>query len=229
MERFVISVVLSFLVVALGCDDGTRATKGSTPASPQAEIPLDVTYPTISVEENLPYTRTVGIQISRRVNENELKAIAEKIKGRYPSDCSRTFIYYLLSGEGASSWANTDFTPDLSVKINGGDRALEQRLMNEAREEPGITIGRWLDTGNGSGFLARLRIYAIGGQTFMEKDFGDGSKGVDRMIEIDSPEGKKFKYADKEIPDGAIMVIDMAGNLEFWNSVKLIYSVPPLK
>jgi len=208
-----------------------QVANDSTPPSPQTTIPEDITYPTIDVEEAIPYKRSVDVRISRRVNENELKAIAETIKNKYPSDCNRTFIFYFLPGTVVGTdvcWATSHFEPDLDVQINGGSADEEKRVSQAASDETGTNIGQWLDAQSGMG-ICRIRIYTVGSQSFMERRYGDGSKGVDPMMENDSPEGKRFTYAAENFRDGDYVLIDIAGNLEFRNNNRLQHSAEPVK
>lgn len=69
----------------------------------------------------LGYKRSVDVRLNYEISEEELEAIAWRIKKMDRFKYGRTFIGYYLPGMkiDAGYWATTHFTPDLEVRILG--------------------------------------------------------------------------------------------------------------
>lgn len=224
----VVAVVLSCV---LFLPQHASQTTSVAPSNIQAPVvPPDVTYSPIDVKTNPPYKREISVRLSRKVDEQELGAIGEKIKSNYPLDCERTLIFYFLPGTTVGKdvcWATTHFSPDLNVRINyGGFASEEKRVSQQRMGTAGLTVGEWLDTQDAVG-TCRIRIFIQGAQAFIERRWGDGSTGIRPLIESQSAEGRRFTAADSSSFPGDYMLVDREGNLQYHDNEGLIYSVGP--
>ena len=71
-------------------------------------------YTIISESTMSPWKRSMDVRIERRATEEELRAIAAKLKARDRRSYNRTFISYYLPGmkPGSGHWASTHYEGD---------------------------------------------------------------------------------------------------------------------
>ena len=66
-----------------------------TPTPTQPQIPVDVSYEIIKID-TADITRSLDVQLNKRVSEDVLRIIALELKAQEPRSYERTFILYYL-------------------------------------------------------------------------------------------------------------------------------------
>ena len=176
-------------------------------------IPNDVSYTIISSAVTPGFKKTLDIRLNRKVPEEVLRTIATQLKNSDQHNYERTFIVYYLPGMkvGSLAWATSHFDPDLQVRIIGVSSDQEEFLLSKTAHPAGIRIGRWMEEGALAGIII---IYREGGETFLERNFKDGSSVREEVVERPSPGGRRFEIRAPSSDDGAYYVIDKNGNLQ---------------
>lgn len=197
----------------------------TSPATPEAKpaIPEDVEITLLDSDVRPGHKRSLTVALSRKVTEDELKSIALAIKDADPNTYPRTFIRYAVPGNQATktemmkvgSWASTDFIPELRLQIHG--LTIEQEhLLRQLPDDPTRSvIGCWLHDEVMGG--VRLTLIQRGDDVYLEKAFGDGSKGESLCIEFPSDSGRKFMDAEKTGPLDDFYLLRPDGDLEIWS------------
>ena len=113
-------------------------------------------YTILSDETLAPFKRTVEVKLDGRVSEEELTAIAKKLKSLDRKSYDRTFISYEIEGEPTNdigmSYAISHYDPDLEIQFLGVSRE-EQVVLWENIEKleteslTGKVLGRWYNYG----------------------------------------------------------------------------------
>jgi hypothetical protein len=118
--RYLLSIVtIVGLVSVLGCNDrrqsGTSQSDRQQSKLQESTLPTDVSFSIIDSSTLPSIKRRLDVRLNRKVSEQNLRAIALKLKGQDARVYDRTFIFYYLPGMtvNAGAWATTHFTPDL--------------------------------------------------------------------------------------------------------------------
>lgn len=224
MRQFLYSIVV--LLLAVGCVNfksfGQKPEKSQT-----TTIPEDVTYEIIN-ENVVPDTkRSLDIRLNRRVSEEILQLLGNKLKNSDSRNHKRMFILYYLPDMNvdAGAWAKTHYNPDLEVEILGSTveeaKALRQSSNDSSRE----VIGRWLDE---DAFTeSRLVLLRKDGNLYMEQTYGDGSSRVMEVVEKQSLRGRRIERKNEDTVD--YWLIDENGNLQIRDDKGLIRTAEQLE
>jgi hypothetical protein len=179
-----------------------------------------VTYTIISSNVTPGIKRSLDVRLSRKVEEDVLRAIAINLEKADPRRYERTFIvYYLPEMEvGGGGWATTHFTPDLEVRIYGLTAGEESALVGEAADIKGESVGYWLD--QRPMVAGTITIYGSDGKFYMERRFKDGSS-IKHMLQRGPSNGNRYdKIGDSRFE--AHYIIDRQGNLQIRDREGLI-------
>lgn len=176
-----------------------------------------VEYSIINDEVLHDIKRSVDVRLKEKITEEQLRALALKIKSENSTEFERTFIGYLLPGMklNAGAWATTHFNPDLQVKILGLTVDQDKILRHLSANQPPGSLGSWLiDDGELS---RRISIYKKDGAFYMETMYGDGSTGEDQLVEKQYDGGRKFMKVKYAGPKNDYYIIDNNSNLQIWS------------
>ncbi|KAF1073317.1 hypothetical protein [Halodesulfovibrio sp. MK-HDV] len=162
--------------------------------------------------------RQVDVLLDERISEEELRAIAKKIKAS-AGTFDRTFIGYVIKGEKSSPyWATTHYNPDLKVVVLGGTKKEIQRLKATSLNEEGEIIGSWLAT---NGYACTMTAYMFNGKAFIKLVYADGSNG--KYEYKLTKENGKLRF-EKPNDFGEYYLTDSNGDLEFWDKDGKFYT-----
>lgn len=165
--------------------------------------------------------RTVEVELPDRVDEETLKALAEKIHSLSDVSVERTFIGYQLKGDHKNQnyWATTHYNPHLDVNIIGATAEDYEKLISMQNPE-GEVLGSWVVSW---GYTYKMTVYRVNNKTYVRNTFADGSM-ADQEVEL-SQTGQGFKLQDEAGKGhGEYYIINNVGNIEFWGKSGNFYT-----
>lgn len=197
----------------------TKITQHSpqTPQTPQTDILEGVKYQIINDETFQDYKRSVDVRLEDKISEEQLKALALRLKAKNSNNFERTFITYLLPDMvlNSDAWATTHFNPELEVKILGLSVDEDRMLRQKPKVEHPGSIGSWFL--EDLAFPVRITIYKKGGEYSMDTVYQDGNSSNDKLVEKDFEGGRKFMKFKRSGPKNDYYVITSKGNLQVWS------------
>lgn len=157
--------------------------------------------------------RTVEVELPERLDEVELKRLAEHIKGLSNKDVERTFIGYRIADNDPKQayWATTHYNPNLEVNIMGESATSYENMKGNGLPE-GDVIGSWMVE---RGLEYRMTAYNKDGQTYLQSAYGDGTSSDDLYALAKTDKGTKLEEEDSGF--GEYFIINSEGELEFWS------------
>lgn len=227
-------IIIIVAVADTASDDGATMAPAPTPGPIYVEITVTPvptsdasllalmpvpTYSVIATNIIPGIKRSLDVRLSKKVSEEELRAIAVELKSNDSQQYERTFIVYYLPGMtvNAGGWATTHFNPTLDVLILGLTAQEEQALVTERASSDREVIGSWLSEFMGG----RITIYREVGTLYIEMKFNDGSNLKEELQEKSSPFGRRFDIVMGS-SFGDYWIIDREGNLEIRDNAGLI-------
>jgi hypothetical protein len=223
--RYLLSIVTIVGLVTLGCNDRRQSETSQSDQQQsklqEATIPTDVSFSIIDSSTLPSIKRRLDVRLNKKVSEQNLRAIALKLKGQDAQVYDRTFIFYYLPGMtvSAGAWATTHFTPDLEVRILGLTAEDENKLATQPEPANREIIGRWLDETPLIG--SRVTIFREKGKLFIEQIFKDGSNHKTELVERKSPLGRRFDKVESSSA-GDHWVLGSNGDLQVRDNDGLI-------
>ncbi len=170
--------------------------------------------------------RTVEVELSSRMDEETLIALAEKIYAMSDAKVERTFITYRLANEGdGTAWATTHYNPEFKVDIVGATASDYERIKN-TNISKGEEIGSWMAS---RGMDSKVTAYKKDGQVYIQElyDFGPLSK-EDKVYEsTELDEGIKLQ-SENDKDHNEYYIINKKGDLEFWSDNGNYYTAPKI-
>lgn len=170
--------------------------------------------------------RTVEVELSSRMDEETLIALAEKIYAMSDAKVERTFITYRLANEGdGTAWATTHYNPEFKVDIVGATASDYERIKN-TNISSGEEIGSWMVS---RGMDSKVTAYKKDGQVYIQElyDFGPLSK-EDKVYESTQSD-KGLKLQDESGKGhNEYFIINKKGDLEFWSDNGNYYTAPKI-
>lgn len=158
--------------------------------------------------------RVVEVNLSERLNEQDIKSIANEIKDQDKNKYDRTFILFFIPEWAGSAWATATFDPDLVVNIIGSSLTDHNKLKNKEFKTDGEIIGHWIANW---GFEYKVFFTKKNGQVFQHRIFSDGESAAE-VMNIIKKNGQKA-YQDESGKDhGEYFIINKDGDLEYWSS-----------
>lgn len=157
--------------------------------------------------------RTVEVELPERLDEADLKRLAEHIKGLSSKEVERTFIGYRIAGNDLKQayWATTHYNPNLEVNIMGESATSYDDMKGKGLPE-GDVIGSWMVE---RGLEYRITAYNKDGQTYLQSTYGDGTSSDDLYVFSETDRGTKLEEEDSGF--GEYFIINSEGELEFWS------------
>ncbi|MEN2751967.1 hypothetical protein AAIR29_10020 [Psychrobacter sp. FBL11] len=157
--------------------------------------------------------RTVEVELPERLDEVELKRLAEHIKGLSNKDLERTFIGYRIAGNDPKQayWATTHYNPNLEVNIMGESATSYESMKGKDLPE-GDVIGSWMVEHD---LEYRVTAYNKDEQTYLQNAYGDGTSSDDLYVLSETDRGTKLEEEDSGF--GEYFIINSEGELEFWS------------
>lgn len=166
-----------------------------------------------------PSTRRVRVQLDGRITEDEIKAIAHKIKNSDARDFTTTLIFFHLPDKNTElnlPWARASFGfggPALQVDFFGLSKDDESKILGTPPTPDGIMLGRWIDSSQ------VYVIYQKAGRFKLDITVkGGGTYTVD-LVEKKSALGRMFQDPDEPFDH---YVIDSNGDLQIRDESGLI-------
>jgi hypothetical protein len=210
---------------------GACAPVGDPPPTPKpsAFVPrseASSNYKVIEDSRTGNIKRSVEIVLEEKLEEDDLRKIAEKIKRSDGRDYERTFIgYHIKQKSDSGYWATTHYNPNLQVLILGLTKAAESSLSKlEPSSSDKKVVGTWLDD---SIIESKIAIYySKDGKLIFENIYSDGSTTIE-MVESKDPRGKKLEAA-RGNSFGEYYIINASNQLEFWGKNGNFYTAKSL-
>ena len=228
------SILIFISILFIPTDDQTATNE---PVTTEAEV--DTVKPEFTPEaevEKLPeykivedtikgdIKRTVEVELSSRMDEESLIALAEKIYALSDAKVERTFITYrLANGSDGTAWATTHYNPEFEVNIVGATASDYERIKN-TNISKGELIGSWMAS---RGMDLKVTAYKKDGQIYIQElyDFGPLSK-EDTVYESTQLD-KGLRLQDESGKDhNEYFIINKNGDLEFWSENGNYYTAP---
>lgn len=183
----------------------------TTPTLPKYSIIEDTSMATIK--------RTVDVRLEQKISEDELRLVAEEIKGMDSKKYERVFITYYLPHQtpGSGAWATTHYDPSIDVRVLGFgvDEVPAPEQSNAPKAD---RIGRW-EYSNAIGQV--FTVSRVGTGFTMTIEFQDGGKIVEPVTA--QREGERVIVRPVEPKDsGDYWILDEQKNLLLMDSEGLI-------
>jgi hypothetical protein len=216
MAKSLLPIIAAFLIV--GCGDVSSSNKANETSN---------NYRIIEDSRTGNIKRSVEVILEDKLEENDLKKIAEKIKRSDGRDYERTFIgYHIKQKRDSGYWATTHYNPNLQVLILGLTKTAESSLSKpEPSSSDKKVIGTWLDDWSFIGSKITI-YYSKDGKLIFENIYSDGSSTTE-MVESNDPRGKKLETA-RGNSIGEYYIINASNQLEFWGKNGNYYTAKSL-
>lgn len=108
-----------------------------------SNIPSDVKWKITKEEPNEALNKdNVEIELNKKVNEEILKEIAQKIRQDRQQYNKLWIFYHIPNMTEGLAWATTHFTPDLKVEIMGST-AVQDQETSKTTNINGKILGKW--------------------------------------------------------------------------------------
>ena len=199
-------LVLSCLFV-VGCSSESNTSTNSAQVE-QEKIEFNIG----SDEKKRDVKRVVEVDIEKRIDEAQIKSLAEEIKQSDPNQYERTFIVFFIP-EMEQAWATVSYDPDYKLTMLGSSEQSHEALKAKDTEISGQKIGEW----NANWGFEYKEIYEEkDGKIFRHQIFADGEQKPVEMQIIEVKGQKAYQDAiSKE--HGEFFVINKNGDLEYWS------------
>ncbi len=168
----------------------------------------------------------LDIRLEDRIEEGQIRALAEHLRTAEGANCSPLFIFYFLPGDVPGTdiaWAYSHYNPDLQVNINALDLPTKATLEAAPIGEAEDVVGVWLDTG---AVPHKIIIRKINSSYQMTTLFDDGS-GSTKTLTVKVVDGEERLYEDIDNSFGDYMVIKKNGYLAYYDNAGFIKEFPP--
>lgn len=161
--------------------------------------------------------RAVYVRVDRRVDEDDLLAIAELVEAKGKKPFARTYVNFILPGMPVNqgAWASVLFAPEPKVMVHGLSRTDEELFLAEHKADTRPLLGSWLTSPPAA--PGRLTIYSDHGKVFAEWRLRGGQKTVDELRDSTIKGVRRF-----DVPGGGYYVLTRSGELEIWDKSTLI-------
>ena len=192
----------------------TEKSTDTKTSSADTTLPSDLTFKILKENINDSISKcNLDIELNRKVSEQELTNLANKLRGTR-AKYDKVWIFYTLPNMkvGSGAWATTHFTPTLEVKILGSTDKEESNTNNAANVVDGKQIGKWYEQQATS---ATYLYYEKDNKFFMKTIFKDGTSMEAKMNQKKVSNG--LQLTDPEDTHGEYYIISKSGELEFYN------------
>jgi hypothetical protein len=171
--------------------------------------------------------REVFVRIDEPITENQIKAVAFKVKSTGESFFPKTKVWFLLPAQriGSGAWASATFRPELEVKILGARAERHQALKKTATPANGQLLGHWIwDAGP---LTHKITLIKRGGEVLMLKTFvgPKGDSEVDETV-VDVMAPNRYRYPGSKT---TWMTVNNKGELEFHDQAGRVDAARPVK
>jgi hypothetical protein len=195
MKNLKIILFIAFLIIAINCNSQSKNFK--------------IISEKVHVDARFGYNKcNLIVELNTRKSKAELMDIANDIRSTRKK-YSKLWISYYVFGikDHTTSWASTNFTPDLNVEILGASEE-EIRKMNSVPVPTG-KIGKWQDERPlaESGII----LFTKDNKVYMRRSLRDGSF-VDKEF-VKKSQGGKIIFMDKNDTNNGYFSIEKNGNL----------------
>lgn len=161
--------------------------------------------------------RAVYVRVDRRIDEDDLLAIATQLEAKGTKTYARTYVNFILPGMPVNhgAWASVLFAPEPKVMVHGLSRSDEELFLAEHRADTRPLLGSWLTSPPAA--PGRLTIYSDHGKVFAEWRLRGGQKTVDELHDQTVKGVRRF-----DVPGGGYYLLTRSGELEIWDKATLI-------
>ena len=154
---------------------------------------------------------SLNVYVSKRIDEIELKDLAEKIYSKYDGeDYENTFIEYLLPGmePGNGCYATSHYNPDFNMQIFG----VTEKELSDIKSKFDIKGRYWLD----SGWKILLTIEKKKNKYYLNKYANDFSTGKTLLLKDVKKADTIYRISDAI--DNAYYLINSNNELEIYDN-----------
>lgn len=204
----------------------TSGTDANTPNEEEKKVAEAVkpapTLPKYSIIEDTSMAtikRSVDVRLEEKISQDELRLVAEKIKGMDSKKYERVFITYYLPHQtpGSGAWATTHYDPNIDVRVLGFG-ADEVPAPEQPDTSKADRVGRW-EYSNAIGQV--FTISRVGTGFAMTIEFKGGGETV--LPVTAQREGERVIVRPVEPKDsGDYWILDEEKNLLLMDSQGLI-------
>lgn len=170
---------------------------------------------------------TITIQLSSKLDYDELNSIATVIQSDIFRKADRIFISYVLENsiKGEGYWATSSYEGEiLKTSINGLTIEQEKLLIDGLKNEMRNTIGMWVDE---TPFVSSsMTLLEQEGEIILETKFFDGSQSSKKLKSKKLDD--KIRYDDYE-PNthGEYFIVDENGVLNYYSEDGIFRTLKP--
>lgn len=223
-----------------------------TLASQNAEY----SYRILSDKSYRTIKRSIDVRLDRRITQQQLKILAQKIKALDSNHYDRTFICYFLPHQklNAGAWASTHYNPQLKVQILGATVAdvkgfrtfsiLNGWQVPEPAKAPSAEPVIWseirdipVNLRHGGEIIGewifdqgelshKITVFKKNGTTMMNKYYRGGKQGTEKLKSTKVRQGLRLEQLESN-SFGEYFVVSKNNQLEFYDSQGLFLTLPP--
>ena len=208
------TVIITLLLVSCASKDKPK----ETPPENTSKVE-EVKYSIIKESPNESLSKdNLEIELKSKASTEELTVIANELR-KSRTQYNKLWIQYYLKDQTnrALAWAVTNFTPDLSVVINGAGNDQIDRFAKASEGIDGKIIGKWLLEYDGASlyiiFQRKGKYYVR--EAFAKPNIGEGIMPDEELLK--SMVGKAEKYQAKSDVHGEYYLITESGDLNLCN------------
>ncbi|MGX7831456.1 hypothetical protein [Acinetobacter baumannii] len=193
------------LMSIVSCSNETNTTMSST----QSE---KVEFNIRSEDNKRDIKRVVEVDLPKRIDENQIKLIAEEVKLNDKKEYERTFVVFFIP-EMEKAWATVSFDPDYKLTMLGSSEKNHEALKAKDVTITGKKLGEW----NANwGFEYKVIYEEKDGKVLRHQIFTDGEQKPEEIQVIDI-NGQKAYQDSTGKEHGEYYIINKDGDLEFWS------------
>lgn len=204
---------MKYLLLALSLLSVVGCSNESNTSTNSGQVEAEKVEFNIRSEDNKrDIKRVVEVDLPKRIDENQIKIIADEIKFGDKKEYERTFIVFFIP-EMENSWATVSFDPDYKLTMLGSSEQNHEALKVKDVAITGKKLGEW----NANwGFEYKVIFEEKDGKVFRHQIFADGKQKPEEIQVIDI-KGQNAYQDSTGKEHGEYYIINKAGDLEFWS------------
>ena len=171
----------------------------------------------------------VAVRIYKKLSDEQLKSLAQKIKSDINAISEKGVVFFLLPEMEVDNgaWSAVDFDREVKVRIIGQSIKDEQKIKSELEN---ITdyIGLWLDNGTQGDVIIRIRNDKLEGYVFEYISASDPKPSDLATPLIKTQKNEKTIFKDTEHQE-QFFIVENNGDLSVYDNYGFVSTYKKLK